>query len=109
MCPHTALCMCPHTSLCVLIVPCMSSYYYLCSHAAICVLILLYIPHTAISVSSIILHVSAGMSLPARGLAGGGRGDEGVRGAVNKGMLYMCPHTTVCVLILLYMCPGTTI
>ncbi len=131
MCPHSTIYIYPHATVCVFIVLylchhttiCDSVYYlcvlilpYMCPHTTIyvslyyytCVLILLvqvdvspylYMCHTTMCIYSSSYYYICVLTLLYR-----------------KREMYrlarcmsICPHTTMCVFILLYMCPHTTI
>jgi hypothetical protein len=91
--------MCPHTTICVLILLYVSSYNYIrvlillnvSSYYYMCVLILLYMRSDTRTVFMMLN--MAYMYF---------------RCYSTETRTYPCPHTTICVLILLYLCPHTT-
>jgi hypothetical protein len=108
MCPHT---MCPHTTICV------SSYYYMCLHTNLCASSYCYvcvlIPVAAllqlccswgslydrcicVVILCFLIPVAALLQLCCSSVAAEAPFMIGVYAS------YMCPHTAICVLILLY-------
>ncbi len=116
MCPHPAiyvssycyvcvlilLCMCPHTAMYVSACPESSRYSCVCY---VCVRILLCVcPLATICVSACSETITISLSLSlSRSLRAAGTAVYAVCAIyVSSILLYMCPHTAICVLKLLY-------
>ena len=95
------LCMCPHATIYVSYYICVGILLYMCPHTTtyVCVLILLYI-YVLILFVLIAPCVPVSLTAIASSKAAALRAYHGAR------RMYICPHTAMCVLMLLSVCVG---